>query len=146
MGKSRFSIFLTFSATFFCEYLAIYEAQVTLEWPTWYQILRETFLTPIVLHLGPIDREIFAKSSRKRGMEKLKISNFTFLNWWISRLKSRSRLTFEWPNLYEILRGTFSTPAIFHLGLIDREIFAKVAQNLEKIENLDFHLFKLMDF
>jgi len=59
------------------------------------------------------------------NVKKLKISIFTYLNWWISRLKGRSRLTLEWPMLYEFLRGTYLTPTIFHLGPIDREIFVK---------------------
>ena len=68
----------TFSALF-CEYPAIYEVQVTLEWPTLYKISRTTFLAPTIFHLGPIDREIFAKESPKRE-EETNISIFTYFN------------------------------------------------------------------
>ena len=109
----------------------------TREWPILEVILRGKFSVSTMFSLGFIDCEIFAKKSPKMW-EKSKISIFTYLNWWICRLKRRSRLTLEWPTLYEIQRGIFSVPIMFPLGLIDREIFPKnFAKNVKKGKNFD---------
>ena len=78
-------------------------------------------------HSSVTSASSLARYSKKHCRKREKIENLDFhlFKLWISRLKGRSRLTLEWPTLYDISRKTFSPSTIFSLGLIDCEIFAQ---------------------
>ena len=105
--KSRFLLFFTFLATL----LRIFRDL----WGLGGKFVRFENVPREISYKVSHSRVTFVKMLPKTSRES-KISIFTYFNRCISRLKGRFRLTLEWRTLYEISRGTFLAPTIFHLG------------------------------